>query len=80
MGGEETACAIAIDEMSDIKYWVRNLERQPDTSFSLPTSTERLYPDFVAALNDGRTLVVANKGGDLISNEDSHEKRDVGTL
>lgn len=77
---EETACAIAIDEMSDIKFWVRNLERQPETSFWLPTSTDRFYPDFVAELSDGRLLVVEYKGGDRMSNEDSREKRDIGLL
>lgn len=56
LNGEETACAIAIDEMDDVKWWVRNLERQPEASFWLPTSTDRFYPDFVAELTDGRIL------------------------
>jgi len=78
--GEETACAIAIDRLPEVKHWVRNLERQPDSSFWLPTSTDRFYPDFVAELTDGRILVVEYKGADRYSNDDSKEKRDMGMV
>src|SRR5690606_23600414 len=64
--GEETACAIALDQLPEVKYWVRNLERQPDSSFWLPTSTDRFYPDFVAELTDGRILAVEYKGAHLV--------------
>jgi type III restriction enzyme len=77
---EETACAIALDEMEEIQWWVRNLERQPEDSFWLPTSTDRFYPDFVARLKDGRLLVLEYKGGDRYSNEDAREKRDIGKV
>jgi type III restriction enzyme len=43
---------------------VRNVERKP-TSFSLPTSRQRFYPDFVCQLNDERILVVEYKGSHL---------------
>jgi type III restriction enzyme len=78
--GEETACAIAIDEMDEVKWWVRNLERQPEASFWLPTSTDRFYPDFVAELTDGRILVVEYKGAHLYDGSDATEKRDIGTV
>jgi type III restriction enzyme len=77
---EETACAIAIDECADVRQWIRNIERQPETSFWLPTSTDRFYPDFVAELFDGRLLVVEYKGADRFSNDDSREKRDIGAV
>ena len=77
---EETACAIEIDSMPEVKLWVRNLERQHELSFWLPTSTDRFYPDFVARLNDGRLFVVEYKGGNLYSNDDSREKRDIGAV
>lgn len=77
---EETACAIEIDSLAEVKFWVRNLERQPLKSFWLPTSTDRFYPDFVVSLNDGRMLVVEYKGGDRYSNDDSREKRDIGKV
>lgn len=77
---EETACAIELDAMGEVQWWVRNLERQPTAAFWLPTSTDRFYPDFVAELVDGRLLALEYKGGDRYSNEDSREKRDIGAV
>lgn len=80
LASEETACAIELDSMAEVAFWVRNLERQPLASFWLPTATDRFYPDFVAQLTDGRLFVVEYKGGDRYSNEDSREKRDIGKV
>jgi type III restriction enzyme len=77
---EETACAIAIDEMDEVRVWVRNLDSQPVTSFWLPTSNYRFYPDFVAELVDGRMLVVEYKGAHLLNDPKTVEKRDVGEV
>lgn len=66
--------------MDEVRYWVRNLERQPETSFWLPTSTDRFYPDFVAQLNDGRLLVVEYKGAVYLSNDDTKEKGTIGKV
>jgi type III restriction enzyme len=62
---EETACAIALEQLPEVKHWIRNLERR-DSSFRLPTSTDWFYPDFVAELIDGRILVVEYKGRALV--------------
>lgn len=78
--GEEFECAALIDGHPQVRYWVRNLERRPESSFWLQTSTDKFYPDFVAMLNDGRILVVEYKGAHLRSNDDSVEKRRVGEL
>ena len=78
--GEECDCAVFLDQLDAVKYWVRNLERRPESSFWLPTSTDRFYPDFVARLTDGRILVVEFKGEHLWSNDDSREKRAVGEV
>lgn len=80
LDAEETACAIELDGMAEVKHWVRNLERQPDAAFWLPTSSDRFYPDFVAELQDGRLFVVEYKGADRWSNDDSREKRDIGAV
>ena len=80
LDGEETVCAIEIDRLPEVKHWVRNLERQPETSFWLPTSTDRFYPDFVAELADGRLLVVEYKGSHLVNADDAREKRDIGAV
>ena len=79
--GEEFDCACYIDRLPQVRRWVRNLERRPEGSFWLPTSTDRFYPDFVAELENGQFLVVEYyKGEHLWSNDDSKEKRAVGEL
>jgi len=78
--GEEFDCAVFLDTLADVRFWVRNLERRERHSFRLQTTTDKFYPDFVCLLNDGRYLVVEYKGEDLWSNEDSREKRALGQL
>jgi type III restriction enzyme len=41
---EETECALALDSLNFVHRWARNLERQPQTSFWLPKSTDRFHP------------------------------------
>jgi type III restriction enzyme len=77
--GEEFQCAEAIDSLSDVKYWVRNVARHPN-SFWLPTATDRFYPDYVARLNDSRLLVVEYKGAHIADTPDTNEKRTIGRL
>jgi type III restriction enzyme len=76
--GEEFECARAIDNLAEVRHWVRNIEQQERFSFWLPTATDYFYPDFVAELMDGRLLVVEYKGESYASNDDSREKRAVG--
>jgi type III restriction enzyme len=78
--GEELACAQLLDRLPQVKYWLRNLSGRPHTSFWLPTSTDRFYPDFVAKLQDGRVLVVEYKGAHLADTQDTQEKRNIGEL
>ena len=77
--GEEFQCAQAVDSLSDVEYWLRNVARHPK-SFWLPTATGRFYPDFVALLKDGRLLVVEYKGAHIAEGSDTAEKRTIGTL
>jgi len=77
--GEEHDCAIAIERNPDIKAWVRNTSKQPN-SFWLQTSSDRFYPDFIALLNDGRILVIEYKGAPYLTNDDSKHKMQVGDL
>jgi len=80
MNGEEERCAQLLDSLPKVSYWVRNIERQPDFSFWLQTSTDKFYPDFVALLEDGRVLALEYKGTDRLTTEDTREKVDVGAL
>ena len=77
--GEEVRCAQALDSLSGVKYWIRNVARHPD-SFWLPTATDKFYPDFVAMLADGRRLVVEYKGAHIVEGSDTAEKRVIGAL
>jgi len=78
--GEEFDCAVTIDTLPQVKYWIRNLAGKPLTSFWLPTSTDRFYPDFVVELHDGRILVVEYKGALLADSSDTKEKKNIGEL
>jgi len=59
--GEELQCAVALDSIGDVKHWIRNVPQHPN-AFYLPRAGGYHYPDFVAELKDGRTLVVEYKG------------------
>ena len=77
-GGEEERCAIFIDQLEEVEYWVRNLDSREYDSFYLQLHNRKFYPDFVAKLKDGRILVVEHKGADRYSSDDSKEKRLIG--
>ena len=62
-----------------VKTWVRNIERDQRYSFKLPKRGQFFYPDFVARLTDGRTLVVEYKG-QMRDYEDAEEKKQLGEL
>ena len=77
--GEEYECARALDMHPKVKWWIRNVDRQ-EGSFWLPLHDGKFYPDFVAELEDGRTLVVEYKGAHLIGSQDTEEKQNIGEL
>ena len=77
-GGEEESCAIVLDGIPEVRHWVRNVSRKPN-SFALPRSTNNsFYPDFVAELTNGKILVVEYKGADRW--QDSKLDRGIGEL
>ena len=78
-GGEEEQCAQLIDSMTAVKFWIRNVARDP-ASFWLPTVAGRFYPDFVVQLEDERLLVVEYKGAHLAKGPDTAEKQAIGKL
>jgi type III restriction enzyme len=80
--GEEFDCAFLIDTLPQVRHWIRNLAGpgRSETSFWLPTSTDRFYPDFVVELHDGRILAIEYKGKVYATNDDSKEKRNIGEL
>lgn len=79
MNGEEYECAVHIDNLPAVEFWVRNPVRS-SKAFSLQTSTDRFYPDFVCKLADGRHFVVEYKGRDRIDNPEEVEKDHLGQI
>jgi len=79
--GEEAQCAIALESLGEVEFWLRNVA-QHKSSFRLPLASGNFYPDFVAKLKDGRIFVVEYKGEHLAGsgNDDTNEKRVVGAL
>ena len=78
--GEEFECAQFIaNEMEGVECWIRNVERKP-SSFSLPTSSDRFYPDFLIRLENGGIVAAEYKGAHLATGKDSEEKKRIGKL
>jgi type III restriction enzyme len=78
--GEEFRCAVFLaTQLNDIKYWLRNISGKA-SSFSLQTSSDRFYPDFVCRLEDGRILVVEYKNTRDWELKENEEKRLLGEL
>jgi len=75
---EEFKCAQLLDLHPKVKYWVRNIPKQPHTSFWLPTEKDYFYPDFVAELVDGSIFVLEYKGGHLDTADDARIKNAIG--
>jgi type III restriction enzyme len=77
---EEFRCAMHIDQLKEVQWWVRNVERQPVHSFWLQTSTDKFYPDFVCKLKNGKVLVIEYKGEGWADKRDTDEKERLGQL
>jgi type III restriction enzyme len=78
--GEEYNCARVIASTKGIKFWVRNISREPDASFWIQTSTDKFYPDFVCKLVNGKNLVVEYKATSYGDKADTDEKERLGQL
>jgi type III restriction enzyme len=74
---EEANCALALATADGVRYWVRNVDSQPDNSFWIPVDNSRFYPDFIAELKDGRLLAVEYKGRE---DQKDARKRQMGEL
>jgi type III restriction enzyme len=78
--GEEYECARTIAHTKGVKFWIRNIAREPDASFWIQTSTDKFYPDFVCKLKNGKNLVVEYKAERYGDQEDTDEKERLGQL
>lgn len=82
MNSEEVPCARFLEsDEAKVKFWVRNIPQRERTSFWLPLPNGyKFYPDFIAALDNGKTLVIEYKGAHLIDNPEERDKERVGKL
>jgi type III restriction enzyme len=78
--GEEYECAWTIAHTRGMKFWIRNISREPEASFWIQTSTDKFYPDFCCKLENGKNLVVEYKAASYGDKEDTDEKERVGQL
>lgn len=70
-------CAKEIDRLLEIEFWFRNIP-QTKSSFFIQTSSDKFYPDFVAKLKNGKTLILEYKGDYISDTEDTKEKINLG--
>lgn len=80
MNDEESQCAKRINDHSNVKRWVRNLDRESARGFSLPLSPGRFFPDFIAELHDGRIVIAEYKNATLAQAAEEQHKKNVGEL
>jgi type III restriction enzyme len=78
--GEEYECARTIAHLKGIRFWVRNISREPEASFWIQTSTDKFYPDFVCRLTNGKNLVIEYKAASYGDKVDTDEKERLGQL
>lgn len=78
--GEEYDCAVEIDSLDEVEFWVRNLAKQEKHSFWLQCSSMRFYPDFVCKLKNGKILVIEYKNTRDWDLPENIEKRQIGAL
>lgn len=78
--GEEFECALFLaTQLEGVKFWVRNVECKR-TSFSLQTSSDRFYPDFICQLENEKILAVEYKNKRDWYLPENIEKRHLGAL
>lgn len=78
--GEEFECAEFIaNQLEDIEWWVRNVERKP-TSFWLQTASDRFYPDFLVKMKNGLLVAIEYKGAHIAESRVNREKKRIGGL
>ncbi len=78
MDGEEETFSKYLDDLEEVEFWVRNIDRAPKHSFWLQTATDRFYPDFIVKLRSGSVLVIEYKGKQYKGSDDVKEKEALG--
>jgi hypothetical protein len=77
MNDPELKLAQDLARSEKVEWWWRNPDR---TGWPIVGYWGRFYPDFIARLTTGRTLVLEYKGKQLAATEDTERKENLGTF
>ena len=73
---EELDLALKIDQLDNIKWWYRNIEKRD--WYLQGWQHDRFYPDFIVKTKAGNYVIVEYKGENLLTNEDTIYKKELG--
>ena len=76
MNKEELYLALKIDELKNIKWWYRNMEK--NDFYIQGWQKSRFYPDFIIKTNSGKYVITEYKGENLLTNDDTKYKEKLG--
>lgn len=69
-----------LEELDNIKFWIRCRERQPDSFALQGWENRKVYPDFIALTKVGNILAFEWKGEHLIDSADTEYKTNLGEV
>ena len=76
LNSEELDLAQKIDQLGNIEWWYRNTEKKD--FYIQGWQRDKFYPDFILKTKSGKYLVVEYKGANLLTNEDTQYKNEIG--
>lgn len=76
LNSEERELALKIDQLDNIEWWYRNTEKKD--FYIQGWQRDKFYPDFILKTKSGKYLIVEYKGENLLTNEDTKYKIELG--
>ncbi len=76
LNSEELDLAQKIDQLENIEWWYRNTEKKD--FYIQGWQRDKFYPDFILKTLSGKYIVVEYKGENLLTNEDTLYKNEIG--
>jgi restriction endonuclease len=76
LNSEELELALKIDQIDNVMWWYRSMEKKD--FFMQGWRRDKFYPDYIVKTNSGKYLIVEYKGENLLTNEDTKYKVELG--
>jgi type III restriction enzyme len=76
LNSEELDLALKIDQIENVKWWYRNREKKD--FYIQGWRQNKFYPDFILKTNSEKYIVIEYKGENILTNEDTEYKADLG--